>query len=99
MAKQPQPLPAPAASILPTPAPRGVLIASYLLMAGALFLVMWEHLLPGLLCVCIGYLATRWFSHVLNKGLRRVPPLRTCPASPAMATRTSSRSPPVRDSP
>lgn len=39
--------------------PRGVALASYLLMAGALLLVMWRNLLPGLLCVCLGFLATR----------------------------------------
>ena len=37
-------------SSLPPPPPRGVVIASYLLMAGALLLVMWRGLLPGLLC-------------------------------------------------
>ena len=34
-------------------------------MAGVLLLVMWRGLLPGLLCVCLGFLLTRaltrWF--------------------------------------
>ena len=33
----------------------GVVLASYLLMGGALLLVMWRGLLPGLLCVCLGF--------------------------------------------
>ena len=36
--------------------------ASYVLMAGALLLVMWQGLLPGLLCVCLGFLLTRWLT-------------------------------------
>jgi hypothetical protein len=32
-----------------------VVLASYLLMGGALLLVMWRGLLPGLLCVCVGF--------------------------------------------
>lgn len=36
--------------------------ASHALMAGALLLVMWQGLLPGLLCVCVGFLFTRWLS-------------------------------------
>ncbi|HRM52552.1 MAG TPA: permease [Ottowia sp.] len=31
-------------------------------MAASLLLIMWQGLLPGLLCVCLGFLATRWFS-------------------------------------
>lgn len=42
------------------PGPRGVVFASYLLMGAALLLVMWRGLLPGLLCVCLGFLLTRW---------------------------------------
>ena len=45
--------------------------ASYLLMAGALLLIMWQGLLPGLLCVCIGFLGTRWLARLLDAGLRR----------------------------
>lgn len=53
------------------PLPRGVALASYLLMAGALLLVMWRNLLPGLLCVCLGFLATRalarWFARLAQR--------------------------------
>ena len=41
---------------------RGVKIASYLLMAAALLLVMIEGLLPGLLTACLGFLLTRWLA-------------------------------------
>ena len=44
---------------------RGVTIASYLLMAGTLLLVMWQHLLPGLLCACLGFLLRRALTSVL----------------------------------
>ena len=37
-------------------------VASYMLMVGALLLIMWQGLLPGLLCVCLGFLSTRWLS-------------------------------------
>ncbi|MDO5691506.1 MAG: permease [Pseudomonadota bacterium] len=37
-------------------------VASHVLMVAALALIMWERLLPGLLCVCLGFLATRWLS-------------------------------------
>ncbi len=37
-------------------------VASHVLMVGALLLIMWQSLLPGLLCVCLGFLSTRWFS-------------------------------------
>lgn len=37
-------------------------VASYGLMVGALLLIMWQGLLPGLLCVCLGFLSTRWLS-------------------------------------
>ena len=47
-------------------------VASYLLMGAALLLVMWQHLLPGLLCVCLGFLVTRWFARLLRKGLVRL---------------------------
>ncbi|MEJ7688703.1 MAG: permease, partial [Variovorax sp.] len=40
-------------------------------MAGALLLIMWQSLLPGLLCVCIGFLATRRIARLLDAGLRR----------------------------
>ena len=38
---------------------RGVALASYVLMAGGLLLVMWRGLLPGLLSLCLGFLVTR----------------------------------------
>ncbi len=41
---------------------RTATLASHVLMAGALLLIMWQGLLAGLLCVCLGFLATRWFS-------------------------------------
>ena len=41
------------------PLPRGVALASYLLVAGGLLLVMWHGLLPGLLCLCLAFIATR----------------------------------------
>lgn len=59
-----------------TPSSRALLTASYLLMAGALLLIMWQGLLPGLLCVCIGFLGTRWLARVLDAGFRRMLPLR-----------------------
>jgi len=58
--------PAPQALLLP-PATRGIRIASYLLMGGALLLVMLRGLLPGLLCVCLGFLLTRWLTRRLHK--------------------------------
>ena len=57
-----------------SPAERRVAIASYLLMAAGLLLVMWRGLLPGLLCVCIGFLATRWFARLLGAGVGRMRP-------------------------
>ncbi|MDP4076551.1 AI-2E family transporter [Acidovorax sp. A1169] len=54
--------------------PRGVALASYLLMAGALLLVMWRNLLPGLLCVCLGFLATRALAAWLAQLARRRDP-------------------------
>nr|WP_296017951.1 permease [uncultured Acidovorax sp.] len=57
------------------PASRGIEIASYCLMAGALLLVMWRGLLPGLLCVCLGFLLTRaltrWFAALAARGQRQ----------------------------
>lgn len=56
----------------PVAAPsRSLVIASYLLIASGLLLVMWHGLLPGLLCVCIGFLATRRLARALDAGLRR----------------------------
>ena len=39
-------------------------------IATALLLIMWQGLLPGLLCACLGFLATRWFSPRLGTVLR-----------------------------
>ncbi len=50
-----------------------MVIASYLLIAGALLLVMWHGLLPGLLCVCIGFLATRRLARGLDAVVRASP--------------------------
>lgn len=50
---------------------RSVVVASYLLIAGTLLLVMWQGLLPGLLCVCIGFLGTRWLVRAQVNGFRR----------------------------
>ena len=52
---------------------RGVMIASYLLMACTLLLVMWQKLLPGLLCACLGFLLTRARSSLLARIDRRPP--------------------------
>lgn len=57
--------------------------ASYLLIAGALLLIMWQGLLPGLLCVCIGFLGTRRFARILDAGLHRLPPVRSNGAATA----------------
>lgn len=58
----------------PAPPPSRTLVtASYLLIASTLLLVMWQGLLPGLLCVCIGFLGTRRLSRVLDGGIHRLP--------------------------
>ena len=46
--------------------------ASYVLMGAGLLLVMWQHLLPGLLCVCLGFLITRWLARGVAAGLSAV---------------------------
>jgi len=51
---------------------RPVLIASYVLMAAALFICLTAHLLTGLLAVCIGFLAARWFARWILAGLLAV---------------------------
>ncbi len=64
-------------------ASRALVVASYLLIAAGLLLVMWQGLLPGLLCVCIGFLGTRWLARSFLAGLRRVRPRKAGkPASP-----------------
>src|SRR4030095_14894647 len=52
------------------PLSRALVTTSFVLIAGALLLVMWEGLLPGLLSVCIGFLGTRWLARVLHSGMR-----------------------------
>jgi predicted PurR-regulated permease PerM len=49
-----------------------VVVASYLLVAGALLLIMWRGLLPGLLCVCLGFLLTRALTRWFSSGLARL---------------------------
>lgn len=62
----------PAKISAPSGAPaRSVVAASYLLMAGALLLVMWRDLLPGLLCVCLGFLLTRALARWMGRPFRR----------------------------
>lgn len=54
-------------------ATRGVKLASYLLMAGTLLMVLHYSLLPGLLSVCLGFLITRWLAVRLTWVRRRFP--------------------------
>ncbi|WP_409050751.1 AI-2E family transporter [Variovorax guangxiensis] len=49
--------------------PRALARASFILVCGMLLLVMWLGLLPGLLCVCMGFLGTRWLSRVMRRAL------------------------------
>ena len=83
-----RPAPPPSAQPEPTPTtlpPRalnqGIVVASYLLVAAALLLVMWRGLLPGLLCVCLGFLLTRaltgWFAAGLGRIQRQATPFAT----------------------
>jgi len=58
----------PSPIISPQPAPtRGVTLSSYVLMACALLLIMWQGLLPGMLCVCVGFLVTRALAGLLAR--------------------------------
>ena len=59
-------------------------------MAAVLLLVMWENLLPGLLCVCIGFLATRWLAVAFDKALKRRGIGRSSAVTPASAESTTS---------
>ena len=56
-----------------TPHSPRVLIASYLLVASTLLLVMLHGLLHGLLCVCLGFLLTRWLAPRLVRLRRHLP--------------------------
>lgn len=73
-----------------TAAHRAVVGASYALMAAVLLLVMWENLLPGLLCVCIGFLATRWLAAAFDKALKQRGIGRSSAVTPASAESTTS---------
>ena len=48
-------------------AAKGVRISSYVLMACALLLVLWQGLLPGLLFACLGFSLTRWLARQLAR--------------------------------
>ena len=85
MAQRPAPAPVHSAQTEPTPTtlpPRAlnqsIVVASYLLVAAVLLLVMWRGLLPGLLCVCLGFLLTRaltgWFAAGLGRIQRQAAP-------------------------
>lgn len=71
-----QAAPAALSTPLSVAAPRassGVVLASYGLMGAALLLVMWRGLLPGLLCVCLGFLLTRWLAPRFSLLWGRIP--------------------------
>ena len=79
MAQRPSPAPiaSTSAEATPTQLParplsQGVVVASYLLVAATLLLVMWRGLLPGLLCVCLGFLLTRALTRWFAQGLGRM---------------------------
>ncbi|SIQ84011.1 AI-2E family transporter [Pseudacidovorax sp. RU35E] len=56
-------------------ASRPVVIASYLLMGLGLLGILLSHLLVGLLCACVGFLFTRWFTRLtVQLAHRRLPP-------------------------
>jgi predicted PurR-regulated permease PerM len=55
---------------LPDPREKIATPVSYALIGATLLLVMWQGLLPGLLCVSLGFLATRWLSPRLGSLLR-----------------------------
>ena len=63
------------------PRQRTAAIASRVLVAAGLALVMWQGLLPGLLAVCLGFLVTRWISGRLTQLL----PTRGRLAAPSLA--------------
>ena len=49
------------------PAAPALRISSYVLMAGALLLLLMAGLLPGLLFACLGFLVTRWLAQALAR--------------------------------
>ncbi|WP_169170410.1 MULTISPECIES: AI-2E family transporter [Bacteria] len=63
----------PAAPVSAPSAPLGVRVASYALMAGALWLLLGHGLLPGLLFACLGFLVTRWLAWQFARLGRRKP--------------------------
>ena len=46
---------------------RQATVASHLLMIAVLLAVMWQGLLAGLLCLCLGFVSTRWLSRQLSR--------------------------------
>ncbi len=81
--QEPEPSPASAAAaavpavrsgLRPGSAAPALRISSYVLMAGALLLLMLAGLLPGLLFACLGFLVTRWLAQLLAR-LQRTPRL------------------------
>lgn len=72
---------APPAGNTQRPPDTAITAVSFLLMAAGLLLVMWVGLLPGLLCVCLGFLLTRALTrgllHAKRKNGRALLPLRT----------------------
>ena len=70
---------------------RAIVAASFVLITATLLLIMWQGLLPGLLCVCVGFLATRWLARMLDLGLkRRAGASRAALAAPAPPAAVSS---------
>jgi predicted PurR-regulated permease PerM len=61
-------LPSPSAP--PDSREKAATLASCVLIAATMLLVMWQGLLPGLLCVCVGFFSTRWFSSRLGGLIR-----------------------------
>lgn len=58
---------------VPQAAPTAQVIrTSYVLMAAALLLVMWQGLLPGLLCACLGFVLTRGLAKWMARAGRYV---------------------------
>ncbi len=79
---------APCPAVRPGHAVPALRISSYVLMAGALLLMMLAGLLPGLLFACLGFLVTRWLAQWLARlprwlRLRRAP--RAAPRLPRWA--------------
>ena len=82
-----QHLPAPIAPEPPAPSSK-VILASYLLMAAVLLLVMHQGLLPGLLTVCVGFLLTRSLTRLLSRADKRPRPAQLLPRWAQVAATT-----------